>query len=146
MATATTFNRSNITKTAWTLVKTQGLSFSQAMKQAWEDAKAPKVEKSKALELVHEMTAIKFFNNKKSWNGQFYGFSIYLNNIKIDIAPAVEELRQKGLEGQALNYIKSQFEAMYSKALDFENELFETYENDEERNEKVREYIYTLTF
>lgn len=44
MTTATTFNRSNITKSAWTLVKTQGLSFSQAMKQAWANAKALKVE------------------------------------------------------------------------------------------------------
>lgn len=44
MATATTYNQSQITKSAWNLVKTQGLSFSQAMKQAWAEAKlvAPK--------------------------------------------------------------------------------------------------------
>jgi hypothetical protein len=41
MTTATTFNRSQITKSAWTLVKTQGLSFSEAMKQAWAEAKLP---------------------------------------------------------------------------------------------------------
>lgn len=39
MATSTTFNRSEIAKKAWTLVKTQSLSFSEAMKQAWVEAK-----------------------------------------------------------------------------------------------------------
>ena len=45
MATATTFNRSNILKSAWNLVKTAGKSFSEALRQAWAEAKAPKVDK-----------------------------------------------------------------------------------------------------
>ena len=43
MATAT-YNRSNILKSAWNLVKTTGKSLSEAMKQAWAEAKEPKVE------------------------------------------------------------------------------------------------------
>jgi hypothetical protein len=42
MATVT-YNRSNILKSAWNLVKTAGKSFSEAMRMAWAEAKAPKV-------------------------------------------------------------------------------------------------------
>lgn len=38
MATQT-YNRSEISKNAWTLVKTQGFTLSKAMKQAWVQAK-----------------------------------------------------------------------------------------------------------
>ena len=63
MTTTTAYNRSNITRTAWVLVKTQGLSFSQAMKQAWAEAKRPKVKFNTC-----DKTGLKFIGSKRQKN------------------------------------------------------------------------------
>jgi hypothetical protein len=39
-----TFNRSQITKSAWNIFKTSNVSFSQAMKMAWAEAKNPQTK------------------------------------------------------------------------------------------------------
>lgn len=75
MTTSTTsakFNKSEIFKAAWALVKTAGKSLSEALKAAWAKAKAPK--------------EIKF-------NGTVYGKHVYINNVKTLAADVLPELK-----------------------------------------------------
>lgn len=71
--TNTTYNRSEILKSAWTLVGTQSLSLSEAMKQAWHNAKLDIV--------VHTKKYWRVIVNGKEYSSVFVGdgnFGVYV--------------------------------------------------------------------